>query len=65
MEVQGSDARPAQRVSSTKLMTSTTGHSTKLVRMMRREELLFGAPSTIKPQTNKDEKITKAIFYLM
>ena len=52
-EVQGSAARPDQRVSSAKWVTSTTGLSTKLERMTRRigrrEELLFSALSMINP----------------
>ena len=57
-EVQGSDAQPDQRVSSTKDLTSTTGNSTKLERMTRRigrrEELLSSASSMSNPQPDKD-----------
>ena len=51
-------AQPDQRVSSAKGVTSTTGSSTKLVRMKkkigRKEELLCAALSTINPQPNTD-----------
>ena len=52
--MQVSDAPPAQRVRSTKGLTSMTGHSSELETNGRREELLSGAPSMRNPPPDKD-----------